>query len=172
MCRSVFTLMGNQEVIIKMEAATLDTNRIGNFTRKSIQHPAGPEREPVSIMPSDLSEKYPEAGQETVDFIEDEQLKAIKHLVVSLNHEINNPLSSLMLNAELLKRSPEPLDPNIDQRLSVILREGQRIAQFVRNLNKIESIVLKNYVNDSIKMLDVERSIERHESVDPISHLR
>jgi len=101
--------------------------------------------------------KLKEAQSET---IQDERVTAVKQLAVSINHEINNPLSVITGNVEYLLFLGKSLDEKTKERLQIIHGESQRIAEINRKLLEIQSLVSDKYLNDSseIEMINLEKS--------------
>jgi signal transduction histidine kinase/CheY-like chemotaxis protein len=67
---------------------------------------------------------------------ESEKLAALGRLLSGAAHEINNPLTGVVGNIEILL-TDEHLDPGVRRRLQKVGQEGQRIVALVRNLLKI-----------------------------------
>ncbi len=67
---------------------------------------------------------------------ESEKLASLGRMLSGAAHEINNPLTGVVGNLELLLRDPG-LDPAARERLERIWRESRRIVSLVRNLLKI-----------------------------------
>jgi signal transduction histidine kinase len=73
--------------------------------------PAGPEAKPPPLDPEELG--------------------------VILRHEINNPLTGILGNAELVLEASEELDPVLRQRLETIVSLAVRLRDLIRNLEQM-----------------------------------
>jgi len=80
-------------------------------------------------------------------------------------HELNQPLTSVLGFAELLKRKLKTDDESY-KRVDTIFREAERMKEIVKKIGKITRFELKSYVGES-QILDLERtSDETEESTD------
>jgi PAS domain S-box-containing protein len=73
-------------------------------------------------------------------------------------HELNQPLTSIMGYAELLRRKLPDTDPNAAT-VDIIIHEAVRMADLVRRIGKITRYETKSYVGDS-RIVDLERAVE------------
>ena len=100
-------------------------------------------------------------------FTSEERLRAIRQLTVTLNHEINNPLSTVLGQAELLLRREELPPPEKARRMIGEIREaGYRIREVIQKLNRIRQIATKTYLSD-IEMVDLDRAAGGEEEAAP-----
>ena len=69
---------------------------------------------------------------------------------------MNQPLTSIMGYAELLKRKISSDDGNF-RAVEIIFRESERMAEIVRKIGRITRYETKEYLG-STRMLDLEKS--------------
>lgn len=75
-----------------------------------------------------------------------ERLAAIGEVVITVNHEINNPLTSIMGLAEMLNMNSATLAPErLRHGLGVILREARRIQQVTHQLANLKEFKSVEY---------------------------
>ena len=97
--------------------------------------------------------------QETQDHLEQSRQKAMMaELAGAAAHELNQPLTSLLSYAELL-RDQIPADHRLDRAAATVLQETQRLADLVRRLGRITRYETMGYVG-SARIVDLERASE------------
>jgi len=84
-----------------------------------------------------------------------ERQALVAELAGAAAHELNQPLTSVIGYAELLRRRLE--DPATRRGLDVIIAESERMAEIVRKVGRITHYETKSYVG-STKIVDLERS--------------
>ncbi|MBW7997465.1 MAG: GAF domain-containing protein [Candidatus Glassbacteria bacterium] len=87
--------------------------------------------------------------------VEQERLAAVGEVVVTVNHEINNPLTVIIGNAELLLKDMEHADPSLISRLEHIVSESKRIAGITRALQRIEKPSTEDYLPGGARMISL-----------------
>jgi GAF domain-containing protein len=98
------------------------------------------------------------ANQRSIIF--EEKLEAVRQLAVSINHEINNPLSVIVGHIQCLMYLNKDLDPQLAERLRIIEAESLKIADINRRLLKIDDLVSETYIDNGskIKMINLQKS--------------
>ncbi len=82
----------------------------------------------------------------------------IAELAGTTAHELNQPLTSVMGYAELLKRRIPEGDPN-HRAIDIIFRESERMAEIVRKIGRITRYETKDYLGKT-RIVDLDRSAE------------
>ncbi|HYP91214.1 MAG TPA: PAS domain S-box protein, partial [Polyangiaceae bacterium] len=85
-----------------------------------------------------------------------ERMAIVAELAGAAAHELNQPLTSVIGYAELLRRKLEH-DPQLSSADAVIIRESERMAEIVRKVGKITKYETKTYVGGA-KILDLEKA--------------
>ena len=92
-----------------------------------------------------VAERTREIKQMQTQLVRSEKLVSLGRLVAGITHEINNPLTGILMFANLTRESPQ-LDPTLKSDMDVIINEAQRCAKIVKGLLDFsrESIPKKN----------------------------
>jgi PAS domain S-box-containing protein len=85
-----------------------------------------------------------------------QRLGAIGEVVVTVRHEINNPLTTVIGNIELLIERYGGADPALAARLETILNNALRIAEIVKQLQAIKQDKVVEYVK-GVSMTDLKQ---------------
>jgi len=93
-----------------------------------------------------------------------ERQAIVAELAGATAHELNQPLTSVMGYAELLKRRLEPETAALAA-AEVIFSEAERMAEIVRKIGKITKYETKSYVGHA-RILDLDRSAGPADAID------
>ena len=84
-----------------------------------------------------------------------EHNKAIVEMACTLGHQINNPLSSLMMSIDSLKDELDQKKEGVEEDLFVIDESLKRIREFVKALQNLKSAEIMDYAMNN-KMLKIK----------------
>jgi signal transduction histidine kinase len=73
------------------------------------------------------------------DLIEKERMAAINETAVTVNHEINNPLTAILGNVQLLLMHHKGLDDELRNKLNVIEASASKIRDVTQKLLRLTS---------------------------------
>lgn len=94
------------------------------------------------------------AGEALSQRLERERLETTQAVAVTMRHEINNALTSLIGNAELILRRTETLDPLVISRVEEIARQGRRIQAVLDRLEALTEIRTTTYYG-GVQMIEL-----------------
>ena len=94
-----------------------------------------------------------------------EKQTIVAELAGAAAHELNQPLTSVMGYAELLRRRLETGTPQ-HHAAEIIVTEAERMAEIVRKIGKITRYETKTYVGTA-RILDLDRASGQHEATRP-----
>jgi nitrogen-specific signal transduction histidine kinase len=83
-----------------------------------------------------------------------ERQALVGQLAITLNHEVNNPLTAILGTAQLALAN-KALDPSMARYLKMVENNALRIADVTRRLRELEAIHLTEYLKDGPLMLDL-----------------
>jgi len=103
---------------------------------------------------------YRELSETQGDLLEAERLRGVTETVGALNHEVNNPLTTIAGNAQLLLRDTTSLPAGVEEKIKRIFEAARRIQGVTsRMANLIQATSMSYPGNEAI--LDVSRSLAR-----------
>jgi len=83
-----------------------------------------------------------------------ERINAILETAATLNHEINNPLTAVLGNIQLLLMRRDDLDEELLKKLQVVEESALRIRTVMRKMMNISKDTVADYAN-GLKMIDL-----------------
>jgi PAS domain S-box-containing protein len=127
----------------------------------SVIYEAGQEVASVGIF-TDLRdrlkiEKKLSMAQERL--VETERASMAAQLAGATAHELNQPLTSVLGYAELMRRKI-PEDSPLRRSVDIIFKEGERMAEIVRKIGRITKYETKPYVGSTM-IVDIDRASTR-----------
>lgn len=142
----------------RRDIVTKDGELVPVSLTASIIYEDGREVATVGIL-SDLRDRLrieQRLAQAQEKLVVTEKQALIAELAGTTAHELNQPLTSVMGYAELLKKRMAPEDANF-RAIDIILREAERMAEIVRKIGRITRYETKAYVG-STQILDLDKS--------------
>jgi len=119
---------------------------------------------------TDLREKVrmeQRLAQAQEQLLAQERQAIVAELAGAAAHELNQPLTSVMAYAELIKRRLDAESP-VFAAVDVIFNEAERMAEIVRKIGKITRYETKAYVGQA-KILDLDKASENGEDKDGVA---
>ncbi|HSH00701.1 MAG TPA: histidine kinase dimerization/phospho-acceptor domain-containing protein, partial [candidate division Zixibacteria bacterium] len=96
--------------------------------------------------------------------IDDERLKAALEVAVTVNHEINNPLTAALGNVQLILMQKDKLDPDLRRKLEVVEKSALQIRDVTQRLLSLTEARSTTYAGDET-MIDLNaNSANDHDS--------
>lgn len=143
---------------IRFEALDHQGNRIPIYLSAAILYD---DKKPVATVGifTDIREKLrveERLAHATEKLAISEKQAIVAELAGTTAHELNQPLTSVMGYAELLRRKLPQSSPE-HHAVSTIMREAERMADIVKKIGKITKYETKTYVGGA-KILDLDRA--------------
>jgi len=101
---------------------------------------------------------YRELSETQGKLLEAERLRGVTETVGAMNHEVNNPLASVVGNVQLLLREPGVADSPAGAKLTAILEAARRIERVTTKMASIIQATSAPYPGQT-EILDVNRSV-------------
>ena len=100
-----------------------------------------------------------EINKQQKQIIEMEKIHVLAQMAASINHEINNPLTSVIGNVELILMTRKDLDEVVRKKLTVVLEEAHRIGKITQKLRDMKRVVVGDYLRKTDeKMINLDSS--------------
>jgi PAS domain S-box-containing protein len=98
-----------------------------------------------------------------------EKARVAAELAGMAAHELNQPLTSVLGYAEMLKSRVAESDMRIRRPVETIFQQAERMAEIVRKIGSITKYETKRY-GANTDMIDLSRSVDRVPTTDPVAH--
>lgn len=112
----------------------------------------------VILRNAELYEELKEANEiikrERAKACDMERLDAFTKMAITVKHEVNNPLSSIIGTVQFLLRKKGKLDPQVLKKLQVIKKEAERISKITEQLKIGKDFRSKKYTGE-VDMLEL-----------------
>ncbi len=103
------------------------------------------------LMTTDITERA-RLEQELVRM---EKLATVGQMVVTINHEINNPLLIISTNAQAMRLMNPDLDEKTTRKLHKIEEQVKRISEVTERLRSLDEVSAEEYISEGPQMIDV-----------------
>lgn len=102
-----------------------------------------------------VSEDVTEQTRLERELVRVEKLATVGQMVITINHEINNPLSIISTNAQTLRLLNPDLSEKIVAKLRKIEEQVKRIAEVTDRLRRMDEVATSEYIDAGPEMIDV-----------------
>jgi nitrate/nitrite-specific signal transduction histidine kinase len=156
-----FMVVINVSIMVLLRAAAMILRPVDQLVEASRRLAREEFDHRVHIDQKDESGELAEASNalaEQLQLNEQRKIETLKQVATTLNHELNNAISVIDLQLEMVARTSGG-DPAHEQRLRQINDALRRMRDTVEALKRVRRIVLTDYI-EGVKMLDLERSVE------------
>ncbi|MGD9141517.1 MAG: PAS domain S-box protein [bacterium] len=126
----------------------------------------GARAEQITRLNLELESTVQRLKESQENLIESERLAAMTETAVAANHEINNPLFSILGQSQLLIRKYGTGDEETFERLKAIEEAALRIACVTKKLANLVDPVIKEYPGTKNSMIDLESSVTKPTDTD------
>jgi C4-dicarboxylate-specific signal transduction histidine kinase len=92
-----------------------------------------------------------------------ERLATVGQMVITVNHEINNPLAIITTNAQAARLLNRDLNEKTVAKLLMIEAQVKRISEVTERLRTMEQVESDDYITDSPKMINIHNREDDHD---------
>lgn len=140
--------LGHQEPKVYKRIERQDYELVSSRVSMVLDHVL--QRQRLEEKNHNLQEALKDLKESQHSIIEQERMAAINEIIVTLNHEINNPLTAILGLTEILELTYQTgKQVNVQRGLQAILKEVKRIQRVTRKLTEIKSSENSDYVGSS-----------------------
>jgi len=107
----------------------------------------------VIIMVDDVSEE----ARLQRELVRAEKLATVGQMVITVNHEINNPLTIIAANAQSMRLLGKDLDEKAQKKLASIEKQVKRISEVTERLRTMDEVASSEYIEAGPDMVDIWR---------------
>lgn len=114
----------------------------------------------AAVMPigyDDIAHSFRQLIADHDKIIKAEKVASILETAVTINHEINNPLTAILGNTQLLLLDKDRLSKDILAKITTIEKSALRIRQVTQKLMAVVEPITTPYI-DGLQMLDIDKS--------------
>lgn len=105
----------------------------------------------------DIVQSFNQLKKDYKLIIKGEKIASILETAVTVNHEVNNPLTAILGNTQLLLLNKDNLPPDMVAKIVAIEKSALRIRQVTQKLMSVVEPITTSYT-ESLEMLDIEKS--------------
>lgn len=108
----------------------------------------------VALLALHVAATNSENSSSVPELIEREKLAAVIQTAVTVNHEVNNPLTAILGNVQLLLLKRADLDDELRAKLKTIEESAMKIKEVTHRLLQLTAVRTKQY-SEGTQMLDL-----------------
>ena len=113
------------------------------------------DRESQSVGAMLVCEDVSEQTRLEQELLRVEKLATIGQMVITVNHEINNPLNIISNNAQTMRLLNPDLDEKLMTKLHTIEEQVRRISEVTARLREMDDVATNDYISEGPQMVDV-----------------
>jgi PAS domain-containing protein len=107
----------------------------------------------VIAMADDVSEE----ARLQRELVRAEKLATVGQMVITVNHEINNPLTIIAANAQSMRLLSKDMDEKGQKKLASIEKQVRRISEVTERLRTMDEVASSEYIEAGPDMVDIWR---------------